>query len=295
MNYAQLRTRSPEQRLSTMLRNICWSIVACALCAIVVPVEARTYEEVYTAKAKQAYYNDPNVWVYTTKFAERFGMPDEWIDDDLKGAYAVAWRVENFPDVRTYFPHKGPDVSMPLRRCYFDVYVASDARIPWKDDHPAGQRYFTPQSPRYLAPQREEDAKKDRSPIGIESPGKTARIGLIAFGTVKEDLGGLQLTEFEKDIYQGITYVQLIHSCTNPPAINTYIEFWADKVWDGKNQSVLHRIDIPASFMKRLYTDWYERTGRNSAGEWGDVLKHKSKSPSKVEAHPDHPENYMEE
>ncbi len=66
-------------------------------------VEAKTYEEVFTDKAGQAYSEDINVWVYTSEFAERFAMPEEWVDDDLKGAYAVAFRVET-----QFKPHEIP-------------------------------------------------------------------------------------------------------------------------------------------------------------------------------------------
>lgn len=37
------------------------------------------------------YAVDPNVWVYTKEFAERFGMPMEWVSPDLKGVEAAAW------------------------------------------------------------------------------------------------------------------------------------------------------------------------------------------------------------
>jgi hypothetical protein len=37
---------------------------------------------------------DTHVWVYTSKFAKRFGMPKEWVDDELKGAEALAYRLD---------------------------------------------------------------------------------------------------------------------------------------------------------------------------------------------------------
>jgi lipopolysaccharide/colanic/teichoic acid biosynthesis glycosyltransferase len=37
---------------------------------------------------------DIHVWVYTSKFAKRFGMPKEWVDDELKGAEALAYRLD---------------------------------------------------------------------------------------------------------------------------------------------------------------------------------------------------------
>ena len=36
------------------------------------------------AGARRSFYkHDPNVWVYNSEFAERFGMPKRWADDDL--------------------------------------------------------------------------------------------------------------------------------------------------------------------------------------------------------------------
>jgi hypothetical protein len=35
------------------------------------------------------YTKDTHVWVYTSAFAKRFGMPQEWVDDELKGAEAL--------------------------------------------------------------------------------------------------------------------------------------------------------------------------------------------------------------
>jgi hypothetical protein len=36
------------------------------------------------AGKRGTYRKDVNVWVYTSAFAKRFGMPQEWIDDDQK-------------------------------------------------------------------------------------------------------------------------------------------------------------------------------------------------------------------
>ena len=38
------------------------------------------------------FVRDPHIWVYTKAFAERFGMPKEWISKDLQGVEAAAWR-----------------------------------------------------------------------------------------------------------------------------------------------------------------------------------------------------------
>jgi hypothetical protein len=38
------------------------------------------------AGKRGTYKKDTHVWVYTSAFAKRFGMPQEWVDDELKGA-----------------------------------------------------------------------------------------------------------------------------------------------------------------------------------------------------------------
>ena len=108
-------------------------VIILVLACVFSTASAATYEESFTPKAGKAYSEDINVWVYTSAFAERFGMPKEWVDDELKGAYAVAFRVE-YASGRMMFPHKGPDVSMPIERCILDVYVPNEAPIPWRDE-----------------------------------------------------------------------------------------------------------------------------------------------------------------
>ena len=42
------------------------------------------------------FHKDPNVWVVTPKFAKTFGMPDEFISNELQGVEAIAYRKETF-------------------------------------------------------------------------------------------------------------------------------------------------------------------------------------------------------
>jgi hypothetical protein len=39
------------------------------------------------AGKRGTYKKDIHVWVYTSAFAKRFGMPQEWVDDELKLGY----------------------------------------------------------------------------------------------------------------------------------------------------------------------------------------------------------------
>jgi hypothetical protein len=42
---------------------------------------------------------DPHIYAYTAEFAKRFDLPPEWINEDLQGADAIAWRM--LPDTKT--------------------------------------------------------------------------------------------------------------------------------------------------------------------------------------------------
>ena len=79
---------------------------------------------------------DNNVWVYTRRFAEAYGMPRRWIDDSLVGAEAVAFRSHDF-GVRNCGWGGRQDLCPRLLRSVFDIYVPSDVPLPWVGPHRA--------------------------------------------------------------------------------------------------------------------------------------------------------------
>lgn len=241
-------------------------VVCCALVVWFGVVSAATYEETFTPKAGKAYSEDINVWVYTPEFADRFGMPKEWIDDELKGAYAVAFRVE-YVSGRLMFPHKGPDVSMPTERCILDVYVPSDAPIPWRDGQVADFWVMTPSSPTYVLPQSKEDRVWRQRPAGIESPGKKARRPVIRL-----DEGTLFVREYDKELYPGVMYMSFNMGCMEPPKRAVLVEFCADESWEGSRCHALHEIHIPDAYMQKLHGQWYEKTGKGATKQWREII-----------------------
>jgi len=240
--------------------------LGCWLVATSVVAAEATYEEKFTPKAGQAYDEDINVWVYTSKFAERFGMPEAWIDNTLKGAYALAFRVE-YVSGRLMFPHKGPEVSMPQRDCILDVYLPSDASIPWRDDQISDFWALTPKSPTYLLPQSKEDRAWRWRPAGIESPGEKARRPLIRL-----DGGTLHMREYDRMLYSGVIYMSFNMGCVEPPKRAVLVEFCVDEPWTGNRCHASHEIQVPDEFMKKLHGQWYEKTGRDAARRWREVI-----------------------
>jgi hypothetical protein len=70
----------------------------------------------------RSFYQDPYVWFVSREFAQRFCMPDSYIDDSLKGALALAVRLKNEEFTLCGFVG-GPGSCPPKQKLLIDVYV----------------------------------------------------------------------------------------------------------------------------------------------------------------------------
>lgn len=94
------------------------------------PPEAYRYEDWYTFKTGKTYTLDPYTWVYTRGFAELFRMPKKWIDENLKGALAVAFRMTTIGNVTCGLAGREDNCWPPLE-CQMDVYYDNRVKMPW--------------------------------------------------------------------------------------------------------------------------------------------------------------------
>ncbi|HKK13509.1 MAG TPA: hypothetical protein VKA14_02490 [Gammaproteobacteria bacterium] len=221
------------------------------------------YATTFTPKADEAYQEDINVWVYTREFAERFGMPEKWVSEDLKGAHAAAYRVE-ISSARMFFPHKGKEVSQPVRRCVLDLFLPEKANIPWSNNNVSGMWWYTPDSPTYLIPQRKKDKEWQWRPVGLK--------GLAIIRYSKAGYGGLKVIKFKKKLYPGINYISFNMTCTTPGKNLSYVEFLPKGV-SPKGQGVpTHEVRLPKRFMRDLFDLWKDRSRNPSKGEYKEIL-----------------------
>jgi hypothetical protein len=81
----------------------------------------------------RSFYQDPYVWFVSREFANRFCMPDSYIDDSLKGALALAVRLKNEEFTLCGFVG-GPGSCPPKQKLLIDVYIDNrKVKIPKAD------------------------------------------------------------------------------------------------------------------------------------------------------------------
>ena len=173
-------------------------------------------------KGRGTYQKDPNVWVYTRAFAERFGMPERWIDESLEGAEAVAYRVEQ-SQVQTcgYFGEE--ENCRPRLSCVFDVYLTDQdsARLPW-ESHKLSDWGTKSSSMGMLSFQSEEDywywtdetknkRYKYKGPTGLRSvvfvEGPPSR--RHGYDRVYSGQGPMDMRSYRRDFFKGLDLLEL--------------------------------------------------------------------------------------
>lgn len=218
------------------------------------------------------YRQDVNIWVYTRQFAKRFGMPEQWVADNLKGAQAIAyrkiWLPESDCNVRT--------VTCNSRTMSFvDVYVDSDAPLPWlvsANNNEFRSPYWRGESSSYLMPPQGPDSEHTRrryAPV-LEGAGYWRISGGRSSWLVANKVN----YDFQRDLYPGIDFISLtlagfeesfhqdgltlmfFHKMDRHPKHNDPQDFM-----EWRKQAVMHEIEIPASFMRRVrryYEAWMQ-------------------------------------
>jgi len=236
------------------------------------PSNIGTYKDMYTPagidrmRGRSMYIKDPHVWVYTSRFAKRFGMPEEWIDNSLQGAEALAYKVDwSYFGIKCgYFGEQ--ENCGPSPACLLDVYTVDEAPIPWNTD----TRYDTNfgfQSTGMLRPQYKGDinsrvkrrTKRGRThPIGFDG-------ATITFGPENPKKRGLMsysVVEFDRDIADGLDYFSGSVVCGMPRQRGLRMLF-DEPVFNpsgsvryqelrGHPERVVHAIDVPDTYMERV-------------------------------------------
>lgn len=214
------------------------------------------YEDLHTFKHKQTYFFDPFIWAYTKEFADRFGMPKEWIDPGLKGALAVAWRMTNIGQTTCGLGGRA-DSCWPTLTCQMDIYFDSEAPLPWLTDV-VRDNFWRGISSGYSLPGRSPQSRRfiyKNLQGSIEPLYHTALTYLKGgFGSVD---GTFQMVYFDRQFEPGITQIGFTSTCPDKNIDSAaQVRFFSEEELQHTRNLALrkfsHVVEFSQPFMKRI-------------------------------------------
>jgi hypothetical protein len=162
-----------------------------------------THDENYTFQNRGTYVLDPYIWVYTKEFAERFRMPEEWIEPELKGAYAVAWRMTTIGEIMCGHGGKADNCWKPLN-CQMDIYYDNRIDLSWVTDAIRDTLIYGLSSERFLGMTQSSREKKIKRRRVMNSGGSDLIYGGKYF------YGGATLALFDREYESGIGLISYV-------------------------------------------------------------------------------------
>jgi len=232
--------------------------------------ELSPYEQRYVTPTKKGvFHKDRNIWVYTSSFAKRFGMPTQWIDDSLTGAEAIAYRTK-FTDGLSCGFFGDPNACVADFECAFDIYLTDEdsANLPWKTDQPQGFRPFKIyRSGRFLSLSKQDDRRYDkvRKRWGADTSLGGLKSIVYVFGKpIKEshvtESGPATPVEYDREILPGLDYLQL-DACSVFGQTHR-AGFWFLTLGNRsfmETGKALHKVSMPDNFMQRAKASYEQR------------------------------------
>ncbi len=221
-----------------------------------------TYEDRYTFRHPKPYILDPWTWGYTKEFAERFRMPKQWVEPELKGALAVAWRMTTVGYTMCGYGKKEDSCWKPLN-CQMDVYYDNKILMPsWiRPEIIKENRVQGLTSSRFLETPPKELAKDLPPPEAGPWGG-----GIFKYG--KSNQAGGYVAYFNREFQEGIGLISWIGAGLCPtkaaaeyaekPGVhmdfinfNDYEKYRHGKI-KKEEIKVEHQIDFPQGLLKRM-------------------------------------------
>ena len=181
---------------------------------------------------RYTFLKDIHVWVYKRKFAERFGMPEKWIDESLIGAEAITYRIETLNEIEDCERDANRnEICRPKLSCVYDVYITDEAseKLPWETSISAEPAELE-SSFQFLSPQNQEDYWYWTDEVldykyiyrgikGLRSISYVSGNENSQTGEVFRSSGEMQVREYRRAFFQGLSLLEL-NSCNMVKAEN---------------------------------------------------------------------------
>lgn len=217
-----------------------------------------TYEDQHTFKHKQTFNLDPYTWAYTQEFADKFRMPKEWVDPELRGAMAVAWRMTTIGQTGCGLGGRAENCWPPLT-CQMDIYFDSKTPLPWRYNDVVRDNFMRGTTSMENLPWL---SKESRSLLYTAAGAKGPPLHSGAFNYInsKTTTSGFSITYFDRAYEPGVAVVGFSRTCPREGLDDsTQIKFFSEEEYQrtqGRIQNYAHEVQFSRKFMKKI-TDTY--------------------------------------
>lgn len=228
----------------------------------------------------QSFFKDNNVWVYTPKFAETFGMPLEGIDAGLKGIEAAAFRIEDTGYQLCGMGGKAENCKDNYR-CVIDIYVDETKHpLPWATEQQAD--WLSIYNSSYWLRTPNDWVARVKVPSGVK-PNVAVSGGVRPFadpethreanyfqngsasGNGDLDYNLVSVFGFKKNVISGLTIVSLYHNCSNRNNQKPIVTFRLESREQIASPTLkrFHEFQLPQSFNNKIEAQLQARQTRD--------------------------------
>jgi hypothetical protein len=212
------------------------------------------YEDFHTFKHKKSFPFDPFVWAYSQEFADKFRMPREWVDPELRGAMAVAWRMTTIGQTTCGLGGRA-DNCWPALTCQMDVYFDSKTPLPWRYTDVVRDNFMRGiASIDYLPPLSVESRTLRYGRAG--SKGEPLLTGAFNYLNSETTTSGFLITYFDREFEPGVTLVGFRDTCPRAgmdgPAVLKFFSAEEQRRTRGVIERYDHEILFSRAYMKKI-------------------------------------------
>jgi hypothetical protein len=218
-----------------------------------------SYEDEFSNRNQRTFPKDPFIWALSPSFAERFGMPKEWIDPGLNGALAIAWRTTTIGQTRCGYSGS-TEMCWPPFTCQMDIYVDNGTPIPWRFDDVERDFLWLGLSSLDFVPRRLPAPRRFRYTMTQKYGGKGVPFHKGDWRT-KDNYSvsgksSFQVIYFDRAYAPGVTLIGFESACPNPKLNGAAIlKFFTDEEFErtrGVIENYVHTMEFSENFMAKI-------------------------------------------
>lgn len=210
----------------------------------------RTYDE-WFVNQKSVNLGDPYTWVYNESFANEFRMPAQWIDNELKGADAIAFRTRESDPMCGWNGKRS--ACRASYECVINVYFHQKRNpMPWDDsvrwtdfDYRATSVWVL--STLQPLDRREAESPFRKSPFTDPASGKSLLWWLVGIPGVSPIGGTAHLLAYDRSVFNNYSVIVQEIPCYEISGLELSTDWPFEK-----SRNIYRSIAFPKSWRDRI-------------------------------------------